>query len=233
MHVLTPLQFSLLQNVDFVITFVDISDKHLLREYARSVEGLSTGDGDRYLHNFWEVNAQDRRWEQFHVTPDETCHYDGLQKLVFWEEGRGSLSQSDKARIQGNHAWGKRGILISKMNKLKCCLHFGVKHDKMAAVIVPQNPKHYAAIWTFCSSSEFHDSVRIVTQKVDAATASLVRVPFDLEHWQKIADEKYPNGLPEPHTQDPTQWIFKGEISSRRPDARLSLARTAKGERQN
>ena len=40
--------------------------------------------------------------------------------------------------------------------------------------------------------------------------ATLAKVPFDLERWQKVAAEKYPNGLPAPFTDDPTQWIFHG-----------------------
>lgn len=37
-----------------------------------------------------------------------------------------------------------------------------------------------------------------------------LQVPFDLAHWQQIAAERYPNGLPEPYSDDPTQWIFHG-----------------------
>jgi hypothetical protein len=37
-----------------------------------------------------------------------------------------------------------------------------------------------------------------------------VKVPFDLAHWQAIAAEQYPHGLPEPYSDDPTQWIFHG-----------------------
>ena len=29
-------------------------------------------------------------------------------------------------------------------------------------------------------------------------------------HWQQVAAERYPNGLPEPYSDDPTQWIFHG-----------------------
>ncbi|OQC22796.1 MAG: hypothetical protein BWX71_02284 [Deltaproteobacteria bacterium ADurb.Bin072] len=39
---------------------------------------------------------------------------------------------------------------------------------------------------------------------------TLVKVPFDLAHWTQVAAEKYPNGLPKPYTDDPTQWIFHG-----------------------
>ena len=35
-------------------------------------------------------------------------------------------------------------------------------------------------------------------------------MPFELERWKKIAQEHYPNGLPKPYSEDPTQWIFHG-----------------------
>ena len=37
-----------------------------------------------------------------------------------------------------------------------------------------------------------------------------MKVPFDLAHWQKVAAKKYPDGLPEPESDDPTQWLFHG-----------------------
>ena len=38
----------------------------------------------------------------------------------------------------------------------------------------------------------------------------MAQVPFDLEHWKKVANENYPNGLPKPYSDDPTQWLFHG-----------------------
>jgi hypothetical protein len=38
----------------------------------------------------------------------------------------------------------------------------------------------------------------------------LNRIPFDLARWQKEAEELFPTGLPQPETDDPTQWIFDG-----------------------
>jgi len=38
----------------------------------------------------------------------------------------------------------------------------------------------------------------------------LLKIPFDLDYWTTMANEKYPNGLPRPYTNDPTQWIFHG-----------------------
>jgi hypothetical protein len=52
--------------------------------------------------------------------------------------------------------------------------------------------------------------VRQVDQSLKVTNATLVKVPFDLAHWSKVAEEKYPYGLPKPYSDDPTQWIFHG-----------------------
>jgi hypothetical protein len=52
----------------------------------------------------------------------------------------------------------------------------------------------------------------------------MIKVPFDLAHWQKVAAEKYPNGLPEPQSDDPTQWLFHGHPAKAEPHAALHVA---------
>jgi hypothetical protein len=53
----------------------------------------------------------------------------------------------------------------------------------------------------------------------------LARIPFDLEHWQKVAAEKYPNGLPKPYSDDPTQWLFHGHPIKTDNPLQVALAR--------
>ncbi|MCX6876901.1 MAG: N-6 DNA methylase [Verrucomicrobia bacterium] len=218
-------QESQLKGMAHAVTFEDLSGRILLADLSRSVEGLSTGDGDRFLRKSWEFSNLSKGWDFFHVTPDGTQHFGGLSEVVFWEGGTGELGESSAARIQGHYAWDKRGVLVSKMNKLKCCLYFGVKHDKMSAAIVPTDPSVVPAIWAYCSSDDYHESVRTVSQKVDVATNTLVQVPFDLAHWQKIAEEKYPNGLPKPHSDDPTQWLFNGHPKGSDHPLHVAVAR--------
>ena len=49
--------------------------------------------------------------------------------------------------------------------------------------------------------------------------------PFDLARWQAVAAEKYPNGLPEPYSDDPTQWLFQGDIASSTDPLQVAVAR--------
>src|SRR5262249_26976792 len=111
---------------------------------------------------------------------------------------------------RGERIWGKNGIVVSPMRKLSVTRYFGHGFDVNASVIVPRNPAHLPAIWCFCKSTEFHAAVRRIDQQVKVTNATLVKVPFDLERWKKVATEEYPNGLPAPSSDDPTQWLFKG-----------------------
>ena len=43
-----------------------------------------------------------------------------------------------------------------------------------------------------------------------ANNGALLKVSFSLVDWQKVGAAKYPNGLPEPYSDDPTQWLFHG-----------------------
>ncbi|TSA12520.1 MAG: hypothetical protein D4R73_02245 [Deltaproteobacteria bacterium] len=46
----------------------------------------------------------------------------------------------------------------------------------------------------------------------------MIKVPFNIDYWQKVASEKYPKGLPAPYSNDLTQWIFHGHpIQSEQP----------------
>ena len=218
-------QKSQTRNPDCVVSFDDNEGVQMLCELARSTEGLSTGDGDRYLRSFWEVSPVSNRWSFFHVTADETLSYGGLSEIVFWEQGTGELSKSTGARIQGHSSWNRNGVLVSRMNRLKCTLYFGTLYDKMAVVLQPKDAANLPALWAFCCSDNYHDAVRAVSQNVAVATAALAQVPFDLAHWQKVAEEKYPNGLPKPFSSDPTQWLFNGHPAGSNQPLHVAVAR--------
>ena len=95
------------------------------------------------------------------------------------------------------------------MGPLPVSLYTGDRFDPNVAVIRSNNAT-LPALWCFCASAEYAESVRKIDQALKVTNATLVKVPFDFERWQKIAAEQYPNGLPEPYSDDPTQWIFHG-----------------------
>ena len=215
-----------LSNPDSRLSFDEVSSLSKLSDYADSVEGLSSGDLERFISLFWEVpQYSDGVWDFFQRSPDSKDCFTGCRSLLRWENGNGALAVSSQARVQGHSAWGKNGILVNLMSNLNCALYLGVQHDKITAAIVPKDEKYLAPIWAYCSSEDYNIQVRKLNPALQPGTSTLVKVPFDLDHWTKVAAEKYPNGLPKPYSDDPTQWIFHGHPQPSTDPLQVAVAR--------
>jgi hypothetical protein len=129
--------------------------------------------------------------------------------VIRWEQGEGELSEFDSARIQGQPAWNKKGVFVARTS-LRTTLLNGEKFAQNGVALVPFQKHHLAPLYTFCTSDEYHEAVRELNQKTIVPSSVLNKVPFDLDHWQEVAEKKYPDGLPDPYSDDPTQWIFHG-----------------------
>jgi hypothetical protein len=203
-------QLSQIANPDARITLGASSHSALLQVLAEGVHGMTTGDLPRMVRLFWEASKRPSEWEWFASTVEGTCYYGGRFYMVNWNGGEGPILELPGARKDGQAAWGKSGVLVSQMNQLSVTLYSGELFDNNSAVICPENPAHLPAIWAFCASRDFYDRVREIDQQVKVTNSTLVKIPFDMAHWQKLAADRYPHGLPKPFSSDPTQWLFNG-----------------------
>ena len=200
------------QNPDARIAIDEGTSTALLSEFSEALVGLQTGDDTRFVIGFWERSFVDRSvWEFLQSTPDTFAERDGLSWLVRWEQGRGALLSSQSARPkQGLKAVDKAGVAVHRMQEIFAYRYSEERFHQNVATIVPASEAELPAIWCFCSSPEYNQAVRRIDQKLNVTNATLVKVPFDRERWSQVASERYPNGLPRPHSDDPTQWIFHG-----------------------
>lgn len=207
-----------LENPDSRIAFDQQEDLTLLVRYAAGLAGVQTGDYPRFGRFFWEVKGKQGGWAYQHATVKDTVHFSGLSNVLLWEDGKGEFVRFVGERLNGNiGAWvrgleglGRPGVIVSSMRGLPVTRFTGNFLDNNAALVLPADAKDLPAIWCFCSSPDYNEAVRRIDQKLNVTNATLVKVPFDLERWQKIATERYPRGLPKPYSDDPTQWIFHG-----------------------
>lgn len=208
-----------LNNPDARIILEDVFGV-LLENQADAYAGQLTGDNTRFVLYSFELPIIQEGYELFSSTVRNTEHFSGNQQIILWENGKGKLAKyrEELARTQyasggwkqGWQAWGTKAVRISQMGTLPATLHLGSHYDSNAASIIPKEENDLAAIWCFSSSIDFNSIIRTVDQKLNVTNATLVKVPFDYNKWTKIAEEKYPNGLPQPYSNDPTQWIFHG-----------------------
>jgi len=223
-----------LKNPDARVTFdMRRSDLLPMSKWAECYQGARTGDRDRFVFSYWEVFDFVRIWEPFRAVSISTNPADGISEAIRWEQGQGELDKYARAtrdklhdmHESGNRAWGKRGIAINQMRNLRASLYDGEKFDGNVNVIFPVDDSYLPALWAYCSSPDYSKEVRRIDQKIAVTNATLVKVPFDLPHWQKVAAEKYPNGLPEPESDDPTQWLFHGRPEHSTAPLQVSVAR--------
>ena len=218
-------QLSQLKNPDKRITFRDPTSQKLLGLIAKSTEGLSAGDGERFIAKVWERPCCDSGWAFLQTAPDKTSLYRGLTDIVLWEDGNGEMARSDAARIRGHSAWGKPGIVVAKMNSARASVYLGALFAKNCAVLSTSTAADCIAVLEFVTSPVFGEEVQRLDSNLNTATSVFEKVPFDPEHWQKVAMEKYPQGLPKPFSADPSQWVFDGHPKDSDQPLHVAVAR--------
>lgn len=218
-------QANQLGNPDARVILDDLRGSSFLHEHADSLQGITTGDNPQYMRGYWECACGTDEWKFIQSTVGETTPYAGRSGIIRWEDEGQKLSSNPKARIQGLAALDQDGVAVSQMGDLPATLHKGNLFDMNTAILLPAEPSNLKAIWTFCSSDDFARAARKVDKALKVTTASMVKVPFDLEHWQQVAEEQYPDGLPAPQSDDPTQWLFHGHPARSERPLQTAVAR--------
>ncbi|MFM5666772.1 SAM-dependent DNA methyltransferase, partial [Aeromonas veronii] len=165
---------------------------------------------------FHEGNASHIDWDYEQTSVATIEHYSGRSGVIYWERGEGELYKFGRENVKtlhnvdrrGEQSWGQHGISISMMGDLPASLYSGNKFDTNSTILIPRNKQEREVLYTFFSSKEFNCSVRILDQSLKVTNSTFSKVTFNYSYWLNIAKEQYPQGLPEPYSNDPTQWIF-------------------------
>ena len=205
-----------------------------LERYAESRSGLHAGDMFQFFAQFWEIEYFGTAWEPVQTAVNSTRLFSGRDKAIKWEHESGSLFRLAESVKHLNHAaqnwragklfWGKSGIIVGLMGNAACSIYTGERFDSNSSAIVPKDKSDLPAIWEFCESGEFSRLVRQIDNSLKLAPRTLLKIPFDIDFWRSVASEKYPNGLPEPYSEDATQWTFHGHPAKANVGAALHVA---------
>ena len=186
----------------------------LLGDHVDVRGGITSGDAPMFRRTFWEVGSGDSgRWTLQQSTVRESSLFAGRSFCLLWEGARGKLSRrtgGGGATIAGRFVWDRDGLAITYTGSCSGTLYGGEIFENVICVAVPVNPQHLPALWLFCESSELSRAVRRKNQKLSVDVRYFETAEFDLGHWQDVAAQTYPKGLPEPYSDDPTQWLFHG-----------------------
>jgi hypothetical protein len=223
-----------LRNPDSAIIAVALSNITLLKDYADSFQGIGTSDNAQFLFAFWEHPLISGSWRTVQTAAAKEGIAGGLHFILSWDGGLGryyrhAMALKAEGRLggwkSGGEAWGKRGIAINVTSSPFANLYGGDMFDTTVAIIIPRNESHIAAILAYVHDPNYLANLRIVDQSLSITEHTLLKVPFDLAHWQKVAAEKYPHGLPKPFSCDPTQWLFNGHPAGADQPLHVAVAR--------
>jgi|GEM_PF-919595 len=207
-NILNSLQSQILKNPDSRIAIGKKLNSPLLEPYAISKRGIVNGDNERWLLRSWEIPKKLylKKWVFIQSAVNNPVHFGGREFIIDWSKnGSGMLRPG-----LNNPTYGQCGVSLSRMGYLPVTIYTGELYDQNVAVIVPNEISNLPATLCYAEDSLFNSEVRWIDKKVGVTPATFLKVPFDLNHWTKVAQEKYPHGLPKPYTDDPTQWIFHG-----------------------
>jgi hypothetical protein len=96
------------------------------------------------------------------------------------------------------------------MGELHPTLYTGAIYDCNACAIVPNRPADLPALWAYAVSGELSAAVRKFDKSLKVTPKNLLKIPFDVDYWSERAFQLFPDGLPEPYSDDPSQWLFHG-----------------------
>lgn len=201
-----------LANPDARVILEETESTSLLKDYGNAWQGIASSDFPRFGRYIWEIDFLSKGWVFQQSTVRSNVLFGGRESALYWQDGYGAMTSvcQEGATFRGVSAWGRKGIVCAQMGMLPATVYSGDKFDNNSSVITLNNEVNIAAAWCFCSSDQFPFEVRKIDQKMNVTNSTLAKVPFDLDYWTKVAEEQYPNGLPQPYTNDPTQWIFHG-----------------------
>jgi hypothetical protein len=213
------------KNPDAAIVLDGRTTGKLLRLHATPYKGVTTGDDNRYRRTFWELNV-DNRWIPIQSAPQNGCEWgDALEAMLYWEAGIGTLAASETSYFRNTDKWSSKGIIFSMMSTLRPTLYYGGPWDTTSCLVIPKQEVDLPAIWCYASSEVFQSEVRRLNQKLSVEVNHFTQVPFDLQFWRRVAAEKYPDGLPEPESDDPTQLLFHGWPASTKTPVQVAVSR--------
>jgi len=212
----------LLMDPDRRVTVSALQAGSRLESVAQVYKGLTTGDDPRFRRGYWEQSALSRV-ARLQSGSEASGLVGGCQYVLLDQDLKNDppLGYRPMSTAPLRHL----GVAVGHVGTLRTVLYLGVLHDQSVASVIPLEEQDLLPILAFCGSPEFAEKVREIDSSIKVTEGNLAKVSLALPAWREIAREQYPSGLPEPHSDDPTQWLFRGSVIGSEQPLHVALAR--------
>jgi hypothetical protein len=178
----------------------------LLSEIADAYWGSKTGDDPRFRRTFWEI-AEWSLWRPLQSSFSQSSYYAGSSDTVA-EALLRDASIAPGASLNARAALARPAVIVKLMQDLPAALSTGILFDQNVALLVPKHAADRDLLWHFVASGDLNRQVRRVDAALKVSNRTLLSSRIDIAHWRNVADSA--GALPEPLSDDPTQWLFRG-----------------------
>lgn len=224
-----------LASSEFRIVVSGFSENRLLSEFATILHGQNAADNSVFNRNLWEVPSFKKTWRTYQLAPEIPIEFSGRSQIVMWEEEKGMMAKFANSVKHLNHKaqqwksgkpnWGKKGVAVSLISKIIGTLYSGEIYGVSCGVIIPKEEQDLGAIWEYVRTGQLEKNLREIDPSLAIQIKTVLAVPFNKELWQAKFKDSYPNGLPKPYSDDPTQWLFHGHPIKTQNPLQVALAR--------
>lgn len=200
------------------------NDKDIeISQFCDARNGMSAGDGARFESVFWEVFQKSSIWDYLQSSAGNVQLFAGRDKVIRWEQEAGEMAKLAESVKHLNHAaqnwrrgkplWNKWGVVVNQIGAITT-IYSGEKYDGSCFAIVPDNQDDVSALVEYSQSGSLKKDLKIINPTWNLKSPkTLLQLKLNLDFWRQAVEDKYPKGLPQPFTNDPTQWIFHGHPS--------------------
>jgi hypothetical protein len=214
----------LLTDPETRISFHIAESDALLKNFADVVYGSKPGQTPRVVRYFWEVE-QEGTWMLMQTSPDSSLNdYSGCDRVMLTFDAMDRLGVTEYSST-GEKIWKAPGIIIAKMGSMKSSLYAGNAFDDNTYAIIPKEDAFHAPLYSFIRAPDFRTAIKKINQKFMASISTVESVPFDIAYWKDKSATEFPTGMPQPASQNPSQWLFKGDIPTSEQPLQVAIAR--------
>ena len=199
-----------LENPDATIRFTTRPATGYVRDIAGCYQGLTTGDDPRLKRLFWEPNpglGLRGEWIYFQGPSKGSGPFGGRSNAI---DGRIVNGELNLGALRGREGWGRRGIAIDRVSSLSASHYTGDFYHSLIPVLIPRSERHLPAVAAFAFSDRLRTAAKDATQALSIDNGYFEKFEFDVEFWEEVGKKLFPRGLPKPHSDDPTLWVFHG-----------------------
>jgi len=175
-------------------------DNKNLNDVAKVMDGLTTGDDDQFVMNWWEIekHSLDDKYTWLEQSGEENVYYDSTEKAVFWENSGDKIIEYEDSYPRNREYYGNRGIVYRDFSKYFTARIHPEDHIFSSAIyyVYPEEYEDLYGMLGYLSSSltrfiaaglnpTLHfkggDGERLPIKEFDSSIGQLVRIAIEYQ----------------------------------------------------